>query len=160
MKQHGIIVAIVIFALIIIGMFTFAFLKRSELSDVPQVTPPVEQTPTTPYDSITRIDAKHFFENGTHTIAGELLLPTMCDLLNWESIVRESMPEQVTVAFTVVNSAEMCAQAVAPQRFLVTWNASEGATIDATLNSRRVELNLIPAAPGERPDDFELFIKG
>jgi hypothetical protein len=160
MKQHGIIVAIVIFALIIVGMFTFAFLKRSELSEAPVVTEPASIPQPSPYDSITRIDAKHFFENGTHTVVGELLLPTMCDLLNWDTVIRESMPEQVTIAFAIVNNAETCAQAVAPQRFLVTWNASESASIDATINGRKVELNLIPAAPGERPDDFELYIKG
>jgi hypothetical protein len=160
MKQHGIIIAIVIFALIIIGMFTFAFLKKSELEQQPvQNTQPEVPAPT-PYDSITRIDAKHFFIDGTHTVAGEVMLPTQCDLLNWETLIRESMPEGVTIAFMVVNNAEMCAQATAPQRFLVTFSASEAASIDASLNGRKVELNLIPALPGEKPEDFELYIKG
>jgi hypothetical protein len=159
MKQHGIITAIVIFGLIIAGMFIFAFLKRSELAQTPTSTPPTPPA-VTPYDSITRIDAKHFFEDGTHTIAGEIMLPTMCDLLNWESIVAESMPEQVTLAFTVTNNAEMCAQAIEPARFIESFKASEGATIKATLNGRAIELNLIPAAPGEKPDEFELYLKG
>jgi hypothetical protein len=159
MKKHGIIVAIVIFALIIIGMFTFAFLKRSELNQVPPQTNEQVSVPS-PYDSITRIEAKHFFINGTHTLVGEILLPTTCDLLNWDSSIRESMPEGVTVAFTVINNAEMCAQATLPQRFIVSFDASKEATIDATLNGRKVELNLIPALPGETPDDVELYIKG
>jgi len=159
MKQHGIIIAIVIFALIIIGMFTFAFLKRSELNQVPVPKNDTTVVPS-PYDTITRIDAKHFYIDGVHTLVGEVLLPTTCDLLNWESVVRESMPEGVTVEFTVINNAETCGAATLPQRFLVTFSASEDASIDATLNGRRVELNLIPAAPGETPDNVELYLKG
>jgi hypothetical protein len=140
-------------------MFVFAFLKKSEIAQAPAETPVLTPV-TTPYDSITRIDAKHFYENGKHVVAGEIMLPTMCDLLNWEAQVRESMPEGVTIAFTVVNNAENCAQATLAQRFLVPFDASEGAVIDATVNGRNVELNLIPAAPGEKPEDFELFLKG
>ncbi len=160
MKQHGIIVAIALFVLIIVGMFTFAFLKRSELKEQPQTAPPVVTPVATPYDSITRIDAKHFFIDGVHTIAGELMLPTICDLLNWDTVVRESMPEGVTVAFTVVNNAENCDVALTPQRFLATFTASGDAVIEASLNGRKIEVNLIPALPGETPEDFELFLKG
>jgi hypothetical protein len=160
MKQHGIIVAIVIFGLIIAGMFVFAFLKRSELTQEPSSVTPVVTETKTPYDGITRIDAKHFFIDGVHTIAGEVMLPSTCDLINWDTIVRESMPEGVTLAFTVINNAESCTEATVPQRFLVTFTASENATIDATLNGRTIELNLIPALPGEKPEDFELYLKG
>ncbi len=159
MKQHGIIAAIVIFVLIIAGMFIFAFLKKSEIAQAPAEVPAPTVT-TTPYDSITRIEAKHFYTDGTHTVAGEILFPTMCDLLNWSSRVSDSAPEQVTIAFTVVNNAETCAAATMPVRFLESFKAGEDAVIRATLNGRAVELNLIPAAPGEKPEDFELFIKG
>jgi len=159
MKKHGIIAAIIIFALIIAGMFVFAFLKKNELNDT---TPIVDTAPgaTTPYDSIDRVDAKHFFIDGVHTIAGEMLMPTPCDLLNWEAVVRESMPESVTVEFTVINNAEMCAQMITPARFIVPFSASKEARINATLNGREIDLNLIPALSGEKPEDFELYIKG
>lgn len=160
MKKHGIIVAIVIFALIIAGMFIFAFLKKSELA----VIETENQTPTaplpTPYDYITRVDAKHFFIDGTHTIAGEMLMPTQCDLLNWTTAVSESNPQEVTVAFVVVNNARDCEPAVTPARFLVPFTAGGDAHISATLNGRSVELNLIPAGANEKPVDFELFLKG
>jgi hypothetical protein len=123
-------------------------------------TVPTTTSVTTPYDGITRVDAKHFFIEGTHTVVGEMMLPTTCDLLNWDAVVRESMPESVTIAFTVINNAESCAQATQPQRFFVTFTASEEAKIDATLNGRKIEINLIPASPGEKPEDFELFLKG
>lgn len=160
MKNHGMIIALVLFVLIIAGMFMFAFLKKSEINgDRTQV----EDTPvvvTSPYDSITRIDAKHFYIDGVHTLAGEILMPTPCDLLEWNEIVAESFPEQVTVAFTVINTTDTCAQVVTPQRFKSSFSGVPGATIRATMMGREVDLNLIPAGDGETPDDFELFIKG
>ncbi len=159
MQNKSAIAAVVVFGLIIIGMFVFAYLKKAEITEV-VVTPPVVDTVPGPYDTITRIDAKHFFIDGVHTLVGEILMPTPCDLLNWDSLVAESMPEQVTVNFDVINTADTCAQTVTPQRFKVTFSASENATMRATLEGRAVELNLIPPGAGESPEDFELFIKG
>lgn len=158
MKNKGVVAAIVIFMLIIAGMFIFAFLKRSEIADPGTQN---QQTPvSSPYDSITRVDAKHYYIDGTHTLVGEFLMPTPCDLLNWDTRIAESMPEQVTVAFTVVNNSDMCAQVVTPQMFSVSFDASANASIKAMLNDRPLELNLIPAAPGERPEDYEFSGKG
>lgn len=162
MHNKNAVIAVIVFALIIIGMFLFAYLKRNELA-APTNTGQTTNIPaatSTPYDSITRIDAKHFFIDGEHTLVGEIAMPTPCDLLNWSSRVAESKPEQVTVNFDVVNNAEVCTQVITPQRFKVTFKAGEDAVIRATLEGRTVELNLIPPATGETPDDFELFIKG
>ncbi len=153
------IVAFSTLALIVVGMFVFTFLKKSELAEAPSVTP-VADVQDDPYASITRIDAKHFFISPTHTLAGEILMPTSCDLLNWDVRAEKSSPETVTVDFKVVNHTENCAQTQTPQRFMVTFGASANAVIKATFNGRPVELNLIPAAEGETPTDFELFLKG
>jgi hypothetical protein len=160
MKNNGIIAAIVVFALIIVGMFVFAFLKKTEITEAPAVAPDTSETETGAYAGITRIDATHFFIDGTHTLVGELLMPTPCDLLNWDTSIAESMPEQVTVAFSVVNNSDMCIQKVTPQRFSVAFDASERASIRATLNGVPVDINLIPALEGERPEDFEVYQKG
>lgn len=160
MKNHSIAFAIFIFVCIIVGMFVFAFIKKSELASTPSVPPPTSEATSTPYDSITHIDAKHFYINGVHTVAGEILMPTPCDLLNWDTRVAESMPEQATIAFTVVNRADTCAQTVTPMRFKAEFTASEQASIRATLMGREVTLNLIPPGPGETPEDFEVYIKG
>lgn len=160
MSQKSIILIVTLFVIIIAGMFTYAYLKKAERQ--PEViVAPEEQTETqTPYPNITRIDAKHYFIDGTHTLVGELNLPTPCDLLEVEATVMESFPEQVTVDFSVINNAEICAQVVTAQRFMVDFEASEDPVIRAHFMGRDVELNLIPAAPGEVPEDFELFLKG
>jgi hypothetical protein len=159
MEQKHIIASVLVLVLIVLGMFIFAGMKHKEI--VEENTPPapvVEET--TPYDNITRIDAKHFFDGKTHTLVGEILMPTPCDLLNWSSDIAESMPEQVTVRFDVINDADMCAQVMTPQRFKVSFDASQGANIRVLFMGKELPLNLVPALPGESPDDFEVFIKG
>jgi trimethylamine:corrinoid methyltransferase-like protein len=159
MENKKIMAAVGVLVLIVAGMFIFAYLKKNELEQVVPTPTPVTETKS-PYDSITRVDAKHFFIAPTHTVAGEMLMPTQCDLLEWSTRIQESMPETVIIDFTVINNSETCAQVVTPQRFKVSFDASKEAAIKATLNGRDIELNLVPAGPNEKPEDFELFIKG
>ena len=143
---------------IILGMFTFAFFKKADIEKEPLPEIPQEEEQT--YGGVERIDAKHFFIDGVHTIAGEIMMPTPCDLLEADALVRESYPEQVTVSLEIINNSEMCTQVITPQRFKVSFTASEEAMIDATLEGKPVTLNLVPAGEGETPDAFELYIKG
>lgn len=154
--QRALIAAAVLFVLIVGGMFAFASWQRSALEEPRPEPPVVPEEPVATH----RIDAKHFYDGTTHTLVGEVLMPTPCDLLEAEAIVRESLPEQVTIAFTVINNAEACAQVVTPQRFRVDFDASESAVLEATWKGEPALLNLIEAGPEETPEDFELFIKG
>lgn len=156
MNQRAIIILAGVFVLVIGGMFAYAYMKRAEMNTVPQN----HEIPVEDDVAMTRVDAKHFYNDGIHTVAGEVMMPTPCDLLQTDSIVRESFPEQVTVAFTVVNHTDMCAQVVTAQRFKESFSASEDAVISGTWEGNAIILNLIEAGQGEDPDDFELFIKG
>jgi len=159
MNQRIVIISISLFVLIIVGMFAFAYLKKAEVAEQTQdeVQMPEEEVA---YASITRIDAKHFYIDGVHTLAGEIAMPTPCDLLEANARVAESFPEQITIEFNVINTAEFCAEVVTLQRFKVSATASENATFKATFMGREVELNLVPPAEGETPENFELYIKG
>ena len=159
MNQKTIISLTVFFVVLVAGMFAFTYLKKTELNNSPEVNE-LAPEPEVVYASITRIDGKHYFIDGVHTVVGEILMPTPCDLLEVTADVAESMPEQITLDFTVINNAEICAQQVTPQRFMVSATASEGASFQAVFVGHPVELNLVPAQPGETPDEFELFIKG
>lgn len=159
MDKRTIVLVSILFGLIILGMFTFAFLSKTERDGTMTPTVP-EKGVLVAYPDITRIDAKHFFSEGTHTFAGELVMPTPCDLVDVTAIVEESYPEKIRLDFVVINNADNCAQMLTTQRFMVAVSASETATAQATFMGRAVELNLIPALPGETPEDFELFIKG
>lgn len=159
MTQNQIIVGVVVL-IILIGGGIYLMNTGDGDTSTPQET---EQTETddTEGDAV-RIDAKHFFIDGTHTVVGEMVMPTPCDLLTVEADVAESDPEQVTLRFEVVNNSEdgACAQVLTPQRFKVSFDAREDAVINATYGGNPVVLNLIAAQEGETPDDFEVFIKG
>lgn len=149
------------FVLLVIGMFSYAYLKKAELAE--EVVQVVEEPePEVPYANVTRIDAKHYFVDGTHTLVGEVTLPTPCDLLEVQAEIAERYPELVTLDFSVLNSTENCVQQMTTQRFQVSFQASEEAEIAdrARFAGREVELNLIPALPGETPQEFEVFNKG
>jgi hypothetical protein len=150
----------VVLVVLVVSMFGYAYYKSNTLQTNQTNEPASEMPSSSRYSDITRIDAKHFYIDGVHTLAGEVSMPTPCDLLTTDAIVAESLPEQITVFFNVLNNSENCVQTVTPQRFKVSATASEAATFTALFNDRAIELNLIPAAPGETPDEFELFIKG
>lgn len=158
MSNKIIVLFVSLFTLVVAGMFIFSYVYKANEAE----TNPLSSSETS-LDSaygITRIDGKHFFSDGVHTIVGELALPTPCDLLTGEAIVRESYPEQVTFDFSVINTTEVCAMVVTNQRFKVEAIASKDANLNATFMGVPIELNLVEAAPGESPEEFELFIKG
>ncbi len=158
MRRRDIVLVSSLLAILVVGMFVYTYLERGSL---PAVVPVVE-APTVPVDryGIKQIEGKHFYLDGVHTVVGELIMPTPCDLLEYNAVVAESMPEQVTLAFSVINNDDSCANLATPQRFLLTATASEMASFQATFMGQPVELNLIEAAANETPESFELYIKG
>ena len=157
--KRALIVAVVVFVVVVAGMFGYARFVKEKLRQTEAVpTAPTQKRET---ERITHVDAKHYYKDGTHTIAGEIIMPTPCDLLKADAVVKESAPEQVTIDLTIINNTQgVCVQMVTPQRFKVSFNGGADAKIDATLNGEPVTLNLVMARPDENPDDFEVFIKG
>jgi hypothetical protein len=157
--KRALIVAAVLFAVVVAGMFGYARYAKEKLRQADAVpTAPQEQQETQP---ITHIDAKHYYKDGEHTIAGEIIMPTPCDLLKAKAVVNESAPVHATVDLSIINNTQgVCVQMVTPQRFKVSFKGGADAKIDATLNGKPVTLNLIMARPDENPDDFEVFLKG
>lgn len=147
---------------IIVGMGLFTFIAKKSLPDesvVATTTNPIQVSNENPY-GIERIDAKYFYRDGTHILVGSIVLPTPCDLLESSARVSETIPEQISFDFTVINTAEACAQMMTEQRFRVEAVASQSATFKATFMGKPVDLNLTEGLPSETPEDFELFIKG
>jgi hypothetical protein len=160
MNQKTIIVSSILFFALVLGMFVFAYLKKQELMTKEIPSPQDIVKTQAPYADITRVDAKHFFKDNRHTVVGELTFPTPCDLLEGASSVEKTAPEKVVLHFNVINNADACAQVVTTQRFKIEARASAEAMFTADFMGRQIELNLIPAQPGETPEEFELFIKG
>lgn len=158
MTNKTIVFIIVGFSILVLGMFGLSYIqKQKSLTDVLPVSPVA--TTTDPYQ-ISRIEAKHFFRDGVHTIVGEVTMPTPCDLLTTGARVAESMPEQVTYEFSVINTTTDCEVKPTKQRFSVAAKASDQANLAATFKGVPVALNMVEAGADETPESYELFIKG
>lgn len=162
MHQKSIIFAIVIFALLVIGMFTFAFLKKQEMQpdSVEDQTAAAEKEQTTPYDYIDAVDAKAFYQDGTWILVGEILMPTPCDLLTSSGTLIETASPEIELDFAVINNAESCAEAITPARFRIDVAGPPEVSFHGHFMDRHIRVNLIPPAEGETPEDFEVFVKG
>lgn len=158
MNQRALVVAAGLFIVIIGSMFGYAYMKRAQLAEQ-AMTPPIDLPSQT--EEAVRVNAVHFFADGKHTVVGDIMMQTPCDLLQSDAVVRESSPEQVGITLTTVNNADVCAQVLTLQRFRVDFTASKEAQISATLNGKPAVLNLKDAEPGQEPDKLEdLYFKG
>lgn len=80
------------------------------------------------------------FVNGTHAVKGTLALPTPCYELTQDVFIMESYPEQVVINFTAKDQGGICVQVIDDRPFEVTFQASEQASIRATLNGQPLVL--------------------
>lgn len=152
MNKATVTTIIVIIILLLVGWFFFWRMPKDTGEMVGEDQGSMEE-------SGVLITAKHEYNNGTHIIAGEVSLPTPCHILATDSEVSNGGKE-VLVFFDVTTQAETCAQVVTPARFKIEFQAAEDARISALWNGMGADLNLIPVAPGETLDEFEIFIKG
>ncbi len=160
-KTNVILAVVIILSLVVVsGIIFWSWWSGRTNNNAPEEPLPAAETPLKAPDKI--ITAKHQFKDDVHTIVGEIDMPTPCHLLNWDDVViSQSFPEQVMINFkSIYKSEEACAQVITPQRFKVTFKASQNAVISATLDGKKIILNLIEVLNGEDIDNFELFIKG
>lgn len=159
-NQRALILGIVFFVLIVGGMFFYAYTKRTELANAPVEQLPTAQAPAVEADPV-RINAVHFFKEGTHTIVGDIMMPTPCDLLEATATASGAAPQQVSVVIHTVNHTQTCAQVLTLERFRVDFSASKDAHIEATLDGKKTILNLRDAEPGMKPETLkDLYFKG
>jgi hypothetical protein len=156
-KSIVLVSLLVLGALVVFGVTLYfsLFSERDGGSDTSQDVPEKSFKP----DLVT---VKHQFKDDTHTFVGSVDMPTPCDLLTTEGVaqVREPRADLITLQFTVVNEADVCAQVITPARFKMTVGAGEDAEFEALWDGAPVQLNVIDVAPGEDIDAFEVYIKG
>jgi hypothetical protein len=105
------------------------------------------------------LTAKHQYQNGMHTIAGKVEVPTPCHRLVTESFFTQTTPSGVEVRFNTLLEGEECPSQPIEVPFKVSFEAPEGAVITGTWNGTPIRLNLVPLQAGEILED-ELYIKG
>lgn len=86
------------------------------------------------------ITAQHTFTDGMHTYRGVIDFLSTCDELKTEATVRESSPEQVTLAFTAIPTRQPCPDVVDPKPFTITFEGSKTAQVEATFNEEPAQL--------------------
>lgn len=149
------ILAVVVLLLFAVSYY-YASQTQDNIGEAQEDT--TEETAEMGVDVIT---VKHDFVDGTHIIAGSVDLPTPCHLLETNTRIMESFPEQVVIDFiTTLEEGTICAQVVTPRRFKISFDASERAVISATINAESVRLNLVDVPEGESLENFEVEVKG
>lgn len=118
-----------------LGMF---YAKESSI-----LAPSGSPTPTGSAKPVITIQAKHSYQEGTHTYEGTVALPTPCHRLLSNYQVAESQPERITINLMTRYQGESCAQVITDRPFWVTLPASRNASVNVTYN--------------EQPAAFELF---
>ena len=165
-KSTYIIAGIIAVALVVFLVISF---QKSTLDTKPTESNIAEVASTTNWVNTpaqpvitdkTVITAKHAYKSGRHIIAGEVPLPTPCDILNTNALASADKKSVVVQFASSVKTGEVCAQTITPARFKVSVAADKNAKLTATFNGQPVTLNLIEAGPNENLDNFELYIKG
>lgn len=145
----GILSLIVVIGLLVGAAYYFTTKQQDDSYD-PIVQNPNGSDFSDDIDAERSITARHQFQDGTHTLTGEIELPTPCHELSYTVAVRESFPEQVSIDFTSSAPADaVCAQVITPKPFEVVFEASEEALITATMNGETAILNLIRGGSAE-----------
>lgn len=169
MDKRGtyVIAGIIIFA--VAGYAFISFQKSSLLDTLPATYDVNSRASTTAWENSpaeivvtqkTVVTAKHAYAKGEHIIAGEVPLPTACDILDSSAIVSADKKQVLVQLASKIVTGDKCTSNITPARFKVTAKANNDAVITATYNGQAVTLNLIEAALGENLDNFELYIKG
>lgn len=77
----------------------------------------------------------YVYELCAHVYIGEVNVPNFCHTLNSEAIVRESYPEQVTIAVTIIPPSTPCPSDTSiVKKFKVAFQASKEATVEVTVD--------------------------
>jgi hypothetical protein len=129
--------------LIILAFFAFAYLLFILMAD--NIIAPTVDDGSPINDPISgeaqTVSVARSFANGTHTVKGVISLPTPCYELTHDVMIMESYPEQVVIQFTAKDQGGICVQVIDERPFEVTFQASEQATVRATLNGQPLVLN-------------------
>lgn len=128
-------VAIVLIAILVI-IFAYFLQTGNKDSDINFV-----KSDTLTLDS-GKIHALHNIEKNAHMIVGSVVLPTPCHELVLESVVAQSMPEQVTLLFSTQNRSDFCTQMITEKYFEIKFEADKNAKIKAVFDNAPIDLIL------------------
>jgi len=139
-KSKYVLVAIIILALVIIGV---ALTKDKEMEEHLVIDKEEDVVP-----AIT-INAKHLYEDGMHYYHGVVTTPSPCYDLRAEVVSPETPgtldnPNPHKITLTTTEQADViCAQVLTDKEFDVSFEGSVDAPVAVTLDGKKVLLNII-----------------
>lgn len=160
----GILILIAIVGLIIVSFQKSSIVATQKKGDTASTTTWENQPATESKDLLitpkTIVTAKHLYYKGMHTFAGEVPLPTPCNILEHNITASKDKTQIFITLSSSIKSDEVCAQVITPARFKLTVSANKNAVVVTTLNGQEIILNIIEAGPDDNLDNFDLYIKG
>lgn len=155
-KIMAIVIGIITLVLIA-GGFYYSYKANRENKEVFN---PKEESTRGIDNMMQTVDVKHQFRNGTHTFAGEIVLPTPCDSVEVKAEKDAVDQSRVVLAFATSNTSEVCAEVISSRRFKTTIDGVKDIKISGTLNGEEIILNVFEVPQDENLDTFEIYIKG
>lgn len=158
MNKKATTIAIVLFALIVAGMFVASYILRQKVNKDDKVPTVTSEEITVPM----RINGVHTFKNGKHTVLAELETNSTCSLVESKADVTTGIKDEAVINLTIVKSSDTtCEERPTMRRFLVSFDAGVDARITARVDSKDAILNLIEQDPGKTLDiNDDFFFKG
>ena len=155
-KNTALVVGAIVVVLIALGLY---FSLTSENTDSPtDQTADDQYAPSDEY--VQTINVKHQYKNGVHTYAGEIDLPTPCHALAYNVVKDTSIANAFSLVFSATSSSTVCAQVITSKAFKLGFEGPSDATVTATLNGKKIRLNIFEVKDGQDLDSFDIYIKG
>lgn len=125
-------IGITVLVLVVVAGVGYMLFPKEAAS--PTAPLPQQNDPT----SAEEYQLTHTFEDGVHTIAGVLTLPTPCHEIQTDVTVAESFPEQVSITVTTQATDGICIQVIDEREFSVEVEVDQNATFSLTINGEQV----------------------
>lgn len=147
------VIGVVVIVLLALGIY---WLSTPSTPDVGDTT----QTPVAQDEYVQMVNVKHQYKDGRHIYVGEIDLPTPCHSLASAYNKDANNTTGYTLVFTSTSTSEMCAQVITSKPFKLSFEAVKDILLSATLNGKKLRLNLFEVPDNQDLDSFNVNIKG
>lgn len=151
-NKKGWVIGIIV-VLLALGIYWLVSPSAPDASDT-------AQTPATQDEYVQMVNVKHQYKNGRHTYVGEIDVPTPCHTLASSYAKDANNTTGYSLVFTSNSTAEMCAQVVTSKPFKLSFDAIKDIVLSATLNGKKLRLNLFEVPANQDLESFNVNIKG
>lgn len=145
-----------VIGILVIAAIIYGFVGSFSTKDAGQVKD------TTPTHSLNEkaITVRHQYKNAKHTFIGEIDLPTPCHKLASTYSTAKTKPPTYTIELKTSTSGDFCAQVVSTKAFKITFPGDKVAQFEATLDGKKLILNILEVGDNEDLESFDPYTKG